>query len=144
MRHLVKTQLVSIVLLTLAIPTVPAAEIADSVVDKTLGVAGVRHVTTTQTKYGNTYSDVEYQDAKGKYLMVLRLGTSEQYAMWKQMAGPQVLPVAGVGEEAFELNMMKSVCAKAGKSAACVTPANFADGTKITDAQVLALLKAAL
>jgi hypothetical protein len=144
MRHLVRTQFVSMALLALAMHTVRAAEIADGVVDKTLAVTGVRHVTKTQTKYGMTYSDVDYRDQKGEPLLLLRLGDSAQYAMWKQVAGPAVLPVAGVGEEAFELKMMKSVCAKAGKSAACVTPANFADGTKITDAQLLALLKAAL
>jgi hypothetical protein len=143
----VKVHLVSTALLTLVTHAVQAAEIADSVVDKTLGVAGVRHVTKTQTKYGNTYSDVEYWDSKGNYLMVVRLGTPEQYAMWKQAAASAILPLAGVGDEAFELSMtktMKSVCAKAGQRAACVTPANFSDGTKITDAQALLLLKAAL
>jgi hypothetical protein len=139
-----KAHLASIVLLTLATHAAQAAEIADSVVEKTLSVSGVRHTTKTQTKYGMTYSDVEYSAQGGKYVLVLRLGTPEQYALWKQVAGPETLPVTGVGEEAFELKMMKSVCARAGKNAACVTPSVLPDSPKISDAQVLALLRAAL
>jgi hypothetical protein len=77
-----RVQPMSIVfLLALATHSLQAAEIADSVVEKTLGVAGVAHVTKTQTKYGMTYSDVEYKGQGGKFLLVLRLGTADQYAL---------------------------------------------------------------
>jgi len=64
-----------------------AAEVSDATVEKILGVSGAKHSSKAQKRYGIQFSDVEYQDGKGQTLFTLRLGTPEQYALWKQAAG---------------------------------------------------------
>lgn len=135
--------LVAIALVVLS-PLVLAAEIADSVVEKTLGIGGVRHTAKTLTKYGMTYTDVDYRDGNGQGLLTLRLGSPDQYALWKQAAGDQVAPVGNLGLEAFQVKTFRTICAKTQSAAACVTPDLLLDSLKISDPQVQALVKAAL
>lgn len=139
-----KPQIAATFCLTLCCAAVQAGEIADAVVEKTLGVSGVQHTTKTQTKYGMSYSDHEYKDAKGQTLVLVRLATAEQYGLWKQTAGTDAEPVAGLGTDAFRYKTLKGVCAKSGSAAACVTPDFLLKTPKITDAHLQALVKAAL
>lgn len=83
----------SAIALILSSGSVHAAEVPDSLIEKTLGITGVKHEKVTHTKYGMTYSDVSYKTQSGELLLILRLGTAEQYAFWKQAAGPAVAPV---------------------------------------------------
>jgi len=139
-----KTIVASSLGLALLCPLAHAAEVTDALVEKTLGVSGVKHTTRTQTKYGMTFSDVEYKDQKGQGLVVLRLGTAEQYGMWKQTAGDDAAPVTGVGTDAFRYKTLKAVCAKSQAVAACVTPDFLLKSPTITDAHLQALVRAAL
>ncbi|WP_294637054.1 hypothetical protein [uncultured Aquabacterium sp.] len=121
-----------------------AAEVPDSLIEKTLGITGVKHEKVTQTKYGMTYSDVSYKTQNGETLLVLRLGTAEQYAFWKQAAGPALQPVSGIGAEAFQIKKPKTLCAKSQATAACATPDYFLKSPKITDEHLQIIVKAAL
>jgi len=121
-----------------------AAEVSDATVEKILGVSGAKHSSKAQNRYGIQFSDVEYQDGKGQTLFTLRLGTPEQYALWKQAAGEDAQDLSGVGQEAFRYKSFKAVCAKSATVAACVTPDFLLKSPAITDAHLQALLKAAL
>lgn len=119
-----------------------AAELADAVVEKTLGAQGVSHSTKTHSRYGQTYADVSYKSA-GKDLVVLRVGSPEQYALWKQAAANEFTPVAAVGDEAFQLKKFRTVCAKTRTTAVCVTP-DYLDAKHLTQEQIVSLVRAAL
>jgi hypothetical protein len=119
-----------------------AAELSDATIEKTLGVTGVSHATKTNTRYGQTYSDVAYK-AGDKHLVTLRIGNPEQYAVWKQAMAQDLSPVPGVGSDAFVVNTFRSVCAATASSAVCVTPSAL-HGKQITQEQIVALVKAAL
>lgn len=121
-----------------------AAELPDSLVEKTLGVSGVKHSSKTQNKYGIRFTDVDYQDGKGQTLFTLRLGTPDQYTMWKQAVGDDAQPFSVPGAEAFQYKSFKAVCAKSAAVAACVTPDFLLKSPVITDAHLQALVKAAL
>lgn len=123
---------------------VNAAEVPDSLIEKTLGITGVKHEKVTHTKYGMTYSDVSYKTQGGETLLVLRLGSAEQYAFWKQAAGPALEPVSGLGAEGFRIKKPKSLCARSQSTAACATPDYFLKNPKITDEHLQAIVKAAL
>ncbi|AWI55499.1 hypothetical protein DEH84_18100 (plasmid) [Aquabacterium olei] len=134
----------SAIALILSSGSVHAAEVPDSLIEKTLGITGVKHEKVTHTKYGMTYSDVSYKTQSGELLLILRLGTAEQYAFWKQAAGPAVAPVSGVGAEGFQIKKPKSLCAKSQSTAVCATPDYFLKNPKITDEHLQAIVKAAL
>ncbi len=134
----------SIIGLAITCSAAQAGEIPDAFVEKTLGVSGVKHTSKTQSKYGMTFSDVEYKDSKGQSLVTVRLGSADQYGMWKQTAGPDAVPVSGLGAEAFRYKTLKAVCAKSESSAVCVTPDFLIKTPTITDAHLQALVKAAL
>jgi len=119
-----------------------AAELSDAAIEKTLGVTGVSHATKTNTRYGQTYSDVTYKSGD-KHLVTLRIGNPEQYAVWKQAMAQDLSPVSGVGSDAFVVNSFRSVCAATASSAVCVTPSAL-HGKQITQDQIVALVKAAL
>lgn len=121
-----------------------AGDISDAFVEKTLSISGVKHTTKTQSKYGMTFSDVEYKDAKGQSLITVRHGTIDQYNMWKQTAGPDAIPVSGLGTDAFRYKTLKAVCAKSESTAVCVTPDFLTKTPTITDAHLQALVNAAL
>ncbi len=121
-----------------------AAEVSDSLIEKTLGVTGVKHVKVDHTKYGMTYSDVEYKTQAGETLLVLRLGGAEQYALWKQVAGPNLEPMAGIGVEGFKLKKPRSICAKSQSTAACATPDYLLKNPKISDEHLRSIVQAAL
>jgi len=138
-------QRLALAFLPLALVTVSAGagELSDAMVEKTLGLRGVNHTLSTKTRYGMTYSDAHYQ-AGGKELFVLRTGTPEQYAMWKQAMGAQSTPVSSVGSEAFRVKDFRAVCAKTATAAVCVTPSVLPGSPQLSDAQVDALTRSAL
>lgn len=121
-----------------------AGELPDSLVEKTLGVSGVKHEKVTKTQQGMTYSDVEYKTQAGETLLVLRLGDAAQYAAWKQAAGPAARPVSGVGVEGFQFKVPRSLCARSAATAACATPDHFLKTPRITDEHLRTLVQAAL
>lgn len=121
-----------------------AGEIPDSFVEKTLGVSGVKHTTKTKNAQGVIFQDVDYVDGKGRGLLILRLGQPEQYDVWKKSAGNSARPIPGVGKEAFRFGGILSICARSSGVAACVTPDLLLTSPRMTEAQVLALLAAAL
>ena len=125
-------------------PLAGAGELADATVAKALGVSGVTHTTKANSRRGMTYSDLSYQDGQGSALFVLRLGTADQYSLWKQAMGTESTPVAGVGLEAFQVKTFRAVCAKSTSSAVCVTPSFVNKNLKISDVQIQALVSAAL
>lgn len=137
-----RTILIGLAAAALAAPAA-AGEPADATVATLLGTSGVTHTTKTATRYGMTYSDVTYQDREGA-LVTLRLGSVEQFEMWKQAAAGHTTPVAGLGVEAFQMTVVRSVCAKGASGAACATPDYLRKAPKISDAQLAALVKAAL
>jgi hypothetical protein len=126
---------------TLAATGAFAAELSDATVEKALGITGVSHTSKTNTKYGQTYSDVSYKSGD-KHLVILRIGNPAQFAAWKQAMAQDVSPVPGVGSDAFIVNTFRSVCATTASSAVCVTPSVHGQG--ITQEQIVALAKAAL
>lgn len=132
------------VLLALAAPLSLAGEIPDAFVEKTLNVTGVKHTTKTKNAQGVIFQDVDYVDGKARGLFILRLGKPEQYDVWKKSAGNAARPIKGVGAEAFRFGGILSICARTATVAACVTPDLLLTGPKITEAQVQALLAAAL
>jgi hypothetical protein len=123
---------------------VQAAELTDTLVEKTLGASGVKHTSKTQTRQGMTFTDIDYTDGKGQSLITVRLGTVAQYGLWKQGAGSDAKPLSGLGTDAFRYEGLKTVCAKTLTAAACVTPDYLIESPKITDAHLQALVKAAL
>lgn len=128
----------------LQVGAVCAGELPDSVVEKTLGISGVQHTTKTQIRSGMTFSDATYQTGAGKDLVTLRTGTAEQYALWKQVAAKDARAVSGLGDDAFRYQSARSVCAKAQAAAVCASASYDKAAAKITDAQLQALVKAAL
>lgn len=132
------------VLLALAAPLASAGEIPDAFVEKTLNVTGVKHTTKTKNAQGVIFQDVDYVDGKARGLFILRLGKPEQYDVWKKSAGNAARPIKGVGAEAFRFGGILSICARTATVAACVTPDLLLTGPKINEAQVQALLAAAL
>lgn len=134
----------ALVLLSLAAPLARAGEIPDTFVEKTLNVSGVKHTTKTKNAQGVIFQDVDYVDGKARGLFILRLGKPEQYDVWKKSAGNAARPIQGVGTEAFRFGGILSICARTAAVAACVTPDLLLTGPKITEAQVQALLAAAL
>lgn len=121
-----------------------AGEIPDAFVEKTLAVTGVKHTTRTKNAQGVIFQDVDYVDGKARGLFILRLGKPEQYDVWKKSAGNAARPIKGVGSEAFRFGGILSICARTATVAACVTPDLLLTGPRITEAQVQALLAAAL
>lgn len=141
-----KTTAVALAALTLGLlsPLAGAGELADAAVAQTLGVSGVTHTAKAKTMRGMRYTDLTYKDGQGGGLFVLRLGTVDQFSLWKQAMGTDSTPVAGVGNEAFQVKMFRAVCAKSASSAVCVTPSFVNKNLKISDAQIQALASAAL
>lgn len=137
-----KNTLLALTLAALAAPAA-AGEVADATVARLLGTSGVTHTTKTQSRHGMTYSDVTYQDGAG-ILVVYRLGSADQFALWQQVAGDQTQPVAGLGAAAFRMNGIRTVCAKGAAGAACATPYPARKGPVVSDEQLVALVKAAL
>lgn len=133
-----------LLLLCLASPLAFAGEIPDTFVEKTLNVTGVKHTTKTKNAQGVIFQDVDYVDGKARGLFILRLGKPEQYDVWKKSAGNAARPIKGVGTEAFRFGGILSICARTATVAACVTPDLLLTGPRITEAQVQALLAAAL
>jgi hypothetical protein len=131
-------------LVAFASPLAAAGELADALVAKQLGVGSVRHTSTTNSGRGMTYSDVSYQDGDGRDLFVLRLGTPDQFHLWRQAMGAQSTPVSGVGSEAFQVRTFRAVCAKSVTAAVCVTPSFASKGVQLSDQQIQALVAAAL
>lgn len=131
-------------LLALATSFATAGEIPDAFVEKTLGVTGVKHTTKTKNALGTIFQDVDYVDGKGRGLLILRLGKPEQYDTWKKSAGTSARPIQGIGKEAFRFGGILSICARSATTAACVTPDLLLTSPRITEAQVQALLAAAL
>jgi hypothetical protein len=125
-------------------PLAQAGELADATVAKQLGVSGVTHTTKTNTGRGMTYSDVSYKDGEGRDLFVLRLGTPDQFNLWRQAMGTDSTPVSGVGSEAFQVRTFRAVCAKGVTAAVCVTPSMVSKGVSLSDQQIQALAAAAL
>lgn len=138
-----KTCLLPALLLSLATHAC-AGEIPDAFVEKTLNVTGVRHTVRTKNALGTIFQDVDYVDGRGRGLLILRLGKPEQYDTWKKSAGNSARPVQGVGSEAFRFGGVLSICARSATVAACVTPDLLLTSPRITEAQVQALLAAAL
>jgi len=130
--------------LSVAAQLASAGEIPDSVVEKALSVTGVKHTSKTRNQQGMTFSDVTYVDGGGNPVLSLRLGTPSQYDLWKSAVGAAGEPVAGVGSDAFAYKGALTLCAKSGKSAACMTPMPTLKGPKVTAVQVQELLKQAL
>jgi hypothetical protein len=141
-----QTTAAAIAALTLGLLSLPAeaGELPDATVAKELGVRSVTHTTRTSTIRGTTYSDVSYKDDRGAGLIVLRLGTVDQYELWKRGMGTQSTSVAGLGLEAFQVKVFRAVCAKSASSAVCVTPSLTNKTLKISDQQLQALVGAAL
>jgi hypothetical protein len=137
-------RLLAPLLLSLAAPCAGAGEIPDGFVEKTLGASGVKHTAKTKNALGVVFQDVDYVDGKGRGLFILRLGKPEQYDTWKKSAGASARPIPGVGAEAFRFGSILSICARSGSVAACVTPDIPLTGPRMTEAQVVALLAAAL
>ena len=131
-------------LLAVVSPLVAAGELADTLVAKQLGVSSVNHSTTTNSRRGMTYSDVHYKDGDGRELFVLRLGTPDQFNLWRQAMGTESTPVSGVGSEAFQVRTFRAVCAKSVTAAVCVTPGMVNKGVPLSDQQIQALVAAAL
>ncbi|WP_374562101.1 hypothetical protein [Ideonella sp.] len=130
--------------LALFSPLAGAGELTDAAVAQALGVSGVTHTIKAKSQRGMAYSDVIYKDGRGGDLIVLRLGTVDQYGLWKQAMGTESTPVSGVGIEAFQVKMFRAVCAKSASNAVCVTPSFVNKNLKISDAQIQALAGAAL
>ncbi|HEX5682921.1 MAG TPA: hypothetical protein VFY73_02700 [Ideonella sp.] len=141
-----QTTAAALAALTLGVigPLAAAGELADAAVAKELGVSGVTHKTTTRTWHGKTYTDVAYKDGRGGDLFALRLGTADQYSLWKHAMGTVSTPVTGVGDEAFQVKNFRAICARSASSAVCVTPSFVNKNLTITDQQIQALVSAAL
>jgi hypothetical protein len=130
--------------LILSVNPARAGELSDEVVAKTLAVNGVTHVVRKKVRAGKSYDDLEYRDGLGQALVIVRLGTPQQYDGWKQSSGPDVEPVKGAGSDAFRYKPSRGVCARSATSAACVTPDFFLKTPKISNDQLESLVKAAL
>lgn len=130
--------------LAVASPLVAAGELADTLVAKQLGVSSVSHTSMTNSRRGATYSDVSYKDGDGRDLFVLRLGTPDQFNLWRQAMGTESTPVSGVGSEAFQVRTFRAICAKSVTAAVCITPSLVSKGVQLSDQQIQALVAAAL
>ena len=120
-----------------------AGEPADAVVAQTLGVTGVTHA-QAKSRYNKNANDFDYKGPDGKTLVTVRLGTPQEYDTWKQVAGADAEPIAGLGGDAFRYKTLKAVCARGAASATCVTPNFMLEQPKISTEQLKAVAKAAL
>ncbi|MEO3712666.1 hypothetical protein ABDJ40_07780 [Roseateles sp. 2.12] len=120
-----------------------AGEVPDATVAKILGLPSVKHTVRPIAAYGIKATDVLYQDTQGTTVLTLRLASADQFAMWKSVTGIKIRPFPALGGDAFQYEDIRTVCAKSGGSAVCVTPDILNKAKPASDAQLAELVKAA-
>lgn len=122
----------------LGLPLAQAGELSNAQVEKILGVTGVTHAPSKALAI-----DLEYRDAAGQKLFTLRLSEPAIYETWKAGA-KRAEPVAGLGQDAFAQPTLQSVCARTATTAVCANALSLTTAPRVTQPQLVALVRAAL
>jgi len=115
-----------------------AGELSNGQVEKILGVSGVTHAPSKMLDL-----DLEYRDRAGQKLFTLRISEPKIYETWKNGA-KRAEPISGLGQDAFAQPKLMRVCARTATTAACANALSLTTETKITQDQLVELVRAAL